>query len=85
MLPRKQNDTLSKRICTLGLSGEGMVAFNVIYHCLEKSFGNNSTNSKLKSKHPLRNSLHLEHLGVTSQKLQKSPGAEGVLERSVIA
>ena len=55
------------------LSWSGMVSFNVIYGCLEKSFCNIWMNFELKSKVSSRNCLHLKHLGVILQKLN---GAE---------
>ena len=50
------------------LSWPGIVIFNVIYRCLQKSFCNNLMHSKLKSKVPLRNCEHLKRLGVNPQK-----------------
>ena len=39
-----------------------------IYRCLKKSFCNKLMHSKLKSKDPSRNCVHLKRLGVTPQK-----------------
>ena len=49
------------------LSWPGIVAFNVIYRCLQKSFCSNLMLSKLKSKVPLRNFEHFKRLGVSPQ------------------
>ena len=56
--------------CVFGLilSRPEIVAFNVIYRCLQKSFCNKLMHSKLKTKVPLRNCEHLKRLGVTPQK-----------------
>ena len=50
------------------LSWPGVVAFYVIYRCLQKSFCNNLMHSKLKSTVLLRNCELLKRLGVTPQK-----------------
>ena len=51
----QQKKVLHRWVFGLILSWPEIVAFNVIYRCLQKSFCNNLMHSKLKSKVPLLN------------------------------
>ena len=66
---------LHKWVFVYILSLPGMVALNVIYHhdhCLKKSFCSIWMHSKLKSKVPLGNCVHLKRLGILGITPQKT-------------